>query len=119
MLYKRAHICRHRCTCAYLCYKYFQLFKYHSLYFKTIYGIYIGIITKYLMAENVVTATYITFYIFLVIYLFFGTYLPTQVSGVLRVVRKQTVLVVCAPLGVQFYYIVFVFLHSFHQGRDV
>ncbi|QRW44638.1 p360 9L [African swine fever virus] len=103
----------------------FQLFIYVSPYLGTIYCFYDGIMRKHLVAQNIVTAGYITFYYvtilynFLLLYLFFTAYLSAQISSALRVVRKYTILDVRTPLGIQFYYVIFIFSHGFHQRRII
>ncbi|QST86942.1 p360_12L [African swine fever virus] len=92
-------------------------------HFYIIYFLYYRIVGKHLMAYNIVTTTFMQLYIYTNLYNFFfiqgllGTYLSTEVPGVLRVVRYQPILVVRPPLCKQFYMVVLVFPYSLHYRR--
>ncbi|QST86943.1 p360_13L [African swine fever virus] len=92
----------------------------YAPYLYTIFVFYITIIHIYIMAYNITAAGFIVHYLgantenIVVFYSFFGAYLSTQLSDVLRIITKQTILVMCAPFCTELYQTILVFLISYY-----
>ncbi|QRW44309.1 p360 13L [African swine fever virus] len=95
-------------------------FIYYASYLYIKFVFYNTIIHTNFMAQNITAAGFIVHYPgantenIVVLYSFFGAYLPTQLSDVLRIVTKQTILVICAPLCTELYQTILVFLISYY-----
>ncbi|QRW44631.1 p360 2L [African swine fever virus] len=97
----------------------YLLYKTTNYYFQSLYILEKGLITYQFMAYNIITTTFITMYFIQYLYNIrfiqnFCTYLPAEIPSMLRIVSVYATVYVCTPFGIQLYYIILVFLHSFH-----
>ncbi|QST87103.1 p360_11L [African swine fever virus] len=93
-----------------------------SPYIQIIYIPYIGVIGKHLVAKDIIVTGFIArcikenFYNILSFYIFFGSQLFAQITGIFRASTNHSILIICTPFSIQLYQVMFILLHGFHQS---